>query len=314
MRAKLERLAQWRIDPSSITFPENAPESHGSFGSVSQALWAVPSTCEDGADQSANPKKEVESATGVPGKSGPGIPESGGDSDVGREKEGGRKFIVGTVATLWNQIWDFTMWGLGRRGAAYKTVAVKRMKISGDFERILGINILVNSENHAVITDFGSARRLTGKDLEKGTEPADNTAQPELPFEAMLSSNTITLTSNGYTLRWAAPELLNGEGAGLWSDIWALGWVAYEPIAVPNPRGDRAGRMSHSPELLVKLGEMHIYQGDYTNGLKYSIEALGACTEITNIGEKAAALLGLANVHRLRNEYSEAVNFYSQCL
>ncbi|KAG8905139.1 hypothetical protein FRC01_008466, partial [Tulasnella sp. 417] len=324
-RAELEPLAQWRIDPSSIKFPEKAPEFHGSFGSVSRALWVVPSNREDGADQSANPKKEVESATGVPDKSSPSIPESGGDRDVSGEKWGGRKPIVGTAATLWSKIWDFTMWGLGRRGAtspssssdqACKTVAVKRMKISGDFERILGltlrearflfelshpniikldgfvedvcdnmiwlvfpweergrlsdfvasanweiperislihdvakgveylhsrqppirhgdlksINILVNSENHAVITDFGSARRLTGKDLEKGNEGGDNTPQPELGFEAKLcaSTNTITLTSNGYTVRWAAPELLNGDEGGLWSDIWALGWVAYE--------------------------------------------------------------------------------------
>ncbi|KIO33091.1 hypothetical protein M407DRAFT_37419, partial [Tulasnella calospora MUT 4182] len=72
------------------------------------------------------------------------------------------------------------------------------------------VNILVNSEYHAVITDFGSARPSS--------------------FEATLctSTNTITLTGDRFTLRWAAPELLQEYPSSLQSDIWALGWVAYE--------------------------------------------------------------------------------------
>ncbi|KIO25930.1 hypothetical protein M407DRAFT_75132, partial [Tulasnella calospora MUT 4182] len=62
------------------------------------------------------------------------------------------------------------------------------------------INVLVTSKCRAVITDFGSARRL----------------------------GTMTFTGNEYTLRWAAPELLMDEKPGLSSDIWALGWICYE--------------------------------------------------------------------------------------
>ncbi|KIO24525.1 hypothetical protein M407DRAFT_76836, partial [Tulasnella calospora MUT 4182] len=72
------------------------------------------------------------------------------------------------------------------------------------------INILVASDCRAVITDFGSARRLT------------KTAT----FCA--TSGTMTFTGNEYTLRWAAPELLMDDEAGLSSDIWALGWICYE--------------------------------------------------------------------------------------
>ncbi|KIO16809.1 hypothetical protein M407DRAFT_62296, partial [Tulasnella calospora MUT 4182] len=68
--------------------------------------------------------------------------------------------------------------------------------IHGDLK---SINILVTSKCCAVITDFGSARRLTKKD--PGTQ---------------------------YTLRWAAPELLMDDEPGLWSDIWSLGWIWYE--------------------------------------------------------------------------------------
>lgn len=92
------------------------------------------------------------------------------------------------------------------------------------------MNILINSGYHAVITDFGSARRLTTKDLDEEGERTEDPPQAGLLFEATFcaSTKTMTLTGNKYTLRWAAPELLNGDVPGLWSDIWALGWVAYE--------------------------------------------------------------------------------------
>ncbi|KIO21836.1 hypothetical protein M407DRAFT_217582, partial [Tulasnella calospora MUT 4182] len=92
------------------------------------------------------------------------------------------------------------------------------------------INILVNSEYRAVITDFGSARRLVTNDLQvtgaRTESKLQTTLSPEATFCA--STNTITLTGDRYTLRWAAPELLKEEDSGTACDIWALGWVAYE--------------------------------------------------------------------------------------
>ncbi|KIO33889.1 hypothetical protein M407DRAFT_49968, partial [Tulasnella calospora MUT 4182] len=79
------------------------------------------------------------------------------------------------------------------------------------------INILVNSEYRAVITDFGSARRLA---------------------TFCTSTNTITLTGTQYTLRWAAPELLQEDRSSLQTDIWALGWVAYEVMTNSIPFQD----------------------------------------------------------------------------
>src|ERR1700743_992978 len=88
-------------------------------------------------------------------------------------------------------------------------------------------NVLVNSEHLAVITDFGSARRLTQHDPNKQMAQVHNKPQP---FQASFctSSKTITLTGNNYTLRWAAPEVLSDDEMSLWSDIWAFGWIAYE--------------------------------------------------------------------------------------
>lgn len=92
------------------------------------------------------------------------------------------------------------------------------------------VNVLVNSKYRAVITDFGSARRLTPKDPDTQSKRPESSSRPPPVFEATISeaTNAITLTGNKYTLRWAAPELLMDDEASLWSDIWALGWIFYE--------------------------------------------------------------------------------------
>ncbi|KAG8985468.1 hypothetical protein FRB90_004690, partial [Tulasnella sp. 427] len=96
-------------------------------------------------------------------------------------------------------------------------------------------NVLVNEKYRAVITDFGSARRIRP---EKGTTATSGVSAPHnLPGEgkdampaAQLTTtgNEVTLTIGKYTLRWAAPELVNEGCESLAGDIWSLGWIAYE--------------------------------------------------------------------------------------
>ena len=103
------------------------------------------------------------------------------------------------------------------------------------------LNVLVNSEYHAMITDFGSARRLENETIDKQTRKDENKRQPPPRLDPTtdlentqpqalfcITTNTITITGNCYTLRWAAPELLKDEPPCLGSDVWALGWIAYE--------------------------------------------------------------------------------------
>ncbi|KAG9050006.1 hypothetical protein FS837_008186 [Tulasnella sp. UAMH 9824] len=113
------------------------------------------------------------------------------------------------------------------------------------------LNILVNSKCRAVITDFGSARCLRDdhvhpiikpKETEDKPRPATDptTSEPHLTLEAFFSAtaSTITLTGSSYTLRWAAPEVLLDDKPCLRSDIWALGWIAYEVMTNTIPFHD----------------------------------------------------------------------------
>ncbi|KIO28284.1 hypothetical protein M407DRAFT_22493, partial [Tulasnella calospora MUT 4182] len=103
------------------------------------------------------------------------------------------------------------------------------------------LNILVNRNNRAVITDFGSARPINSTaeppvgsaNTAKMIEPQQKSqihppVTESLKAEVAPSGEFITLTGPAWALRWAAPELLAGELSGLASDIWALGWICWE--------------------------------------------------------------------------------------
>ncbi|KAG8994803.1 hypothetical protein FRB90_000340 [Tulasnella sp. 427] len=103
-------------------------------------------------------------------------------------------------------------------------------------ERIFLLNILVNEEYRAAITDFGSARRI--RHVETPPPPISAVSAPRnLPggwkdaipaAQLNTTGNGVTLTIGKYTVRWAAPELLNEDRESLACDIWSLGWIAYE--------------------------------------------------------------------------------------
>lgn len=98
------------------------------------------------------------------------------------------------------------------------------------------MNVLVNSANGAIITDFGSARPLGCVfSLREGFETAHEHRQNALDqkevsvqTEISQSGTFITMTGPKWTLRWAAPELLHGGLPNLASDIWAFGWICWE--------------------------------------------------------------------------------------
>ncbi|KIO26920.1 hypothetical protein M407DRAFT_23857, partial [Tulasnella calospora MUT 4182] len=251
------------------------------------------------------------------------------------------------------------------------------------------VNVLINSKYCAVITDFGSARRLHQKQGIRETSTTQTEkkieAQPVFEFQASFDAltNTITLTGNEYTLRWAAPELLKDDEPGLWSDLWSLGWIYYEvmtnsipfqhvrkdsmvikqviqgdlpsvtdhirmslilqlcsitikcwsinpsdrptakdcvkliswmPMIAPDPQRslDIAAPGARPAELLMKLGDMHTFQGDLSIASSFYTEALGIYTNIADNAGRAEALSSLANLHRYQSEYDQAIALYSE--
>lgn len=101
------------------------------------------------------------------------------------------------------------------------------------------LNVLVNSDYRAVITDFGSARVSRNARGLEAHPPHRLTIQENCdasrddgPLQVTLSATNaeLTLTGPSWSFRWAAPEVLNEEQPDLASDIWALGWIAWEVI------------------------------------------------------------------------------------
>lgn len=97
---------------------------------------------------------------------------------------------------------------------------------------------MVSSDCSAVITDLGSARKL---ELCSGTKNPTTIIPPNPLVDEHMNQNWkqplvqleefgrfITLTGLGFTVRWAAPEVLAHERFSLASDMWAFGWICWE--------------------------------------------------------------------------------------
>ncbi|KAG8934873.1 hypothetical protein FRC00_011734 [Tulasnella sp. 408] len=89
------------------------------------------------------------------------------------------------------------------------------------------LNVLVNSNRRAVITDFGSARMLRESALDSGqSSDAMEGTEPSVTIDSM--DVQLTLSGPAWSLRWAAPEVLYGGNPGLASDMWAFAWICWE--------------------------------------------------------------------------------------
>ncbi|KIO20742.1 hypothetical protein M407DRAFT_29636, partial [Tulasnella calospora MUT 4182] len=99
-----------------------------------------------------------------------------------------------------------------------------------------------------VITDFGSARSIdsateaviSGVNVAKAAtiQHKISTTIESLKAEVAASGEFITITGPAWTVRWAAPELLDGVLPGLESDIWAFGWICWEAVTGNFPFDD----------------------------------------------------------------------------
>ncbi|KAG8921849.1 hypothetical protein FRC01_014842, partial [Tulasnella sp. 417] len=155
LRDKLDELADWRISPSSIKFPKDAREFHGGNATVSRALLAVPPHHEDVRGTSDDTEEEDDGSDGRTGKPSGRAATSAGDSDAENEKGGNWGLYIGM--TLWSKAMDLTLnllesWAPsspslvdesenGCSNPTCEAVAVKKMKISGDIERVVRLTL-----------------------------------------------------------------------------------------------------------------------------------------------------------------------------
>ncbi|KAG9025774.1 hypothetical protein FS837_004821 [Tulasnella sp. UAMH 9824] len=266
---KMQKLSKWRIDPSLIDFLEDAPELHGGHATVSRAmlrssfsksgdLGETDNNSDSGSKVVAVKKLKLPADESIEQLLGLTLREAGflvelSHSNIIKLEGFVEDASKGTVWLVFpweanGNLRDFIAsqdWEIPERLSLIDDVArgVEYLHnqnppiCHGDLK---SVNILVNSYYRAVITDFGSARRLIEGDPHTETEPVVSGQQLATRLEATFcaATNTITLTGNEFTLRWAAPELLNDEPPTPKVDIWALGWIAYEVMTNSIPFED----------------------------------------------------------------------------
>ncbi|KIO32439.1 hypothetical protein M407DRAFT_18493 [Tulasnella calospora MUT 4182] len=188
------------------------------------------------------------------------------------------------------------------------------------------LNILVNSSNRAIITDFGSAR-------------ITNSQQSRLSVTA--SNGTLTLTGLTFSFRWAPPEVLNGEQVDLASDMGAgldrLGAITdcypFEELdgefqvtmrivqgQLPLIYGhDQLSRIHLLYSVMERCWNPDPKQRPSSTECRKIIEWVPSAIPVKQTSERskirsATLLLQLGEINRLQNRYEEASNCYMEGL
>ncbi|KIO17340.1 hypothetical protein M407DRAFT_32991 [Tulasnella calospora MUT 4182] len=286
LRARIEKLAHWRVNPCSVAFYEGAPEFHGGHATVSAGYMnkymVEMRQLEKRALGKKLDRKAIHDFLRVNEKRNSlglrvAVKRMRVADDTDFERVLGlaireADFLAGTahrniveLEGFVEDVSESTIWlvfpwadngNLRDFIASYTCEIPERISLIDDVAQGLAylhsrdapichgdlksLNVLIYNEEeiYAKITDFGSARRLSKHDPNINTHAesqAPPVHSPSVTFNT--STKTITLTGNKYTLRWAAPELLLNDQLSLWSDIWALGWIAYE-ARLPNVTSD----------------------------------------------------------------------------
>ncbi|KIO23327.1 hypothetical protein M407DRAFT_27175 [Tulasnella calospora MUT 4182] len=262
LRNKIDKLAKWQVDPSLIEFLKDTRELHGGHATVARAtlyLTFNPWSRSNSINQDVAIKKlRIWNKDDQQRVLELALREAGFLVELSHTNI---IKLVGFVKDLTNHIiWLIFPWeargNLKEFAAAIDWEIPERISLINDVATgveylhtrnppichgdLKSVNVLVNSRCRAIITDFGSARRIKARAPNTQTSQSENGALPELVLKTTIceTTNTITLTGNKYTLRWAAPELLMDDEPGLWSDVWSLGWICYEVMTNSIPFED----------------------------------------------------------------------------
>ncbi|KAG8977070.1 hypothetical protein FRC05_002591 [Tulasnella sp. 425] len=184
-----------------------------------------------------------------------------------------------------------------------------------------GLNILVSESYHAIITDFGSARVMESRG-EQGEAEIPSSQPPEIAESALVSPSgclpeglTVevleTITGPGWSTRWASPEVLKGEKPDLPSDIWAGGWICWEPKAIPTDKEAGGEPQIRSAELLLTLGDLAFTQADWDKALASYTRAVDVAKSIDNTRVWWRALYQMGTIRLSQRRYDEALSLFN---
>ncbi|KIO21789.1 hypothetical protein M407DRAFT_28663 [Tulasnella calospora MUT 4182] len=206
------------------------------------------------------------------------------------------------------------------------------------------LNILVTSSFRAVITDFGSARKIR--------EPEGEVAGDESGPQAQGVPTTVQACPPIHV----APEFMYGKRPGLSSDVWAAGWVCWEVMTdkVPFPElnsagvitltfddgllfdpkarpkiarcceelqwmpstppsgGNSPGSKATSIELLLRNGDISYNQQNYKNAGSLFQQALALAESAGNRKAAADALRWLGAIYRHQSKFIRVNESYSR--
>ncbi|KAG8941279.1 hypothetical protein FRC04_004641 [Tulasnella sp. 424] len=225
------------------------------------------------------------------------------------------------------------------------------------------LNILVNGQYRAVIADFGSARFARDSTASSFNSPRSPSMKlpppsPILPesspsffqspgpqFLTMSSMSQQTSAGFGGTIRWASPEVLSGFKGSLPSDLWSLGWVAWEIMTdkLPHHEADNdlsvvlnvlEGRIAHFGgdkhmaqmktlcDLVLNCWTVDPKQRPTASDFSVSISLMPQCipspSAPTSPGtprtRSASLLYTLGRVHEKESRFEDAETLYRESL
>ncbi|KAG8998044.1 hypothetical protein FRB90_012392 [Tulasnella sp. 427] len=224
------------------------------------------------------------------------------------------------------------------------------------------LNILVNAQYRAVVADFGSARfardstsssfgspRSPSLKLPPSPLLSDTSSSffqsPGPQFLTMSSMSQQTTAGFGGTIRWASPEVLSGFKPSLPSDIWSLGWVAWELMTDKLPHHDAdndlsvvlnvlEGRIAHFGgdkhmaqmntlcDLVLNCWTVDPKQRPTAGDFNVSISLMPQCIPSANPRSapgtprtrSASMLYTLGRVHEKESRFEDAATLYRESL
>ncbi|KAG8938697.1 hypothetical protein FRC04_007930 [Tulasnella sp. 424] len=274
LRAVVEASSKWRVDAKDLVVSGDSAQKRGGSADVVKAMASISQSAGRGDQNSATAREVAVKKFRSSGEANKRTQAAGFANELNLLSELDHDNIVkliGFVEIAQEDVaWILLQWeengNLREFVHSQEWVIPKRVSLIYDVTcglhylhsrdppichgDLKSLNILVNSQNRAVITDFGSARKL---EAHPRRQEESNLVDPSPLSEPILSQvqerglgliqieecgTFLTLTTPVYTLRWAAPEVLRDEEFSLASDMWAFAWICWEIMTGSLPFND----------------------------------------------------------------------------